>query len=648
MLKSKKWAVLAGTMIVSVVLAACQPTTIVQTQVVEKVVTQVQTVVETQVVEQTSIVEVQKEAYTTPHPILGDVRVRQAIAHCANRLQIAQAGYPSLSEAEAAGLMMDSPIQDSHWAHADGLTQYPFDVAKGTALLEEAGWTLAEGAAYRTSEEAAKVGAGELSLRFTTTNAQFRQTWAAVFESNMADCGIRIVRLHAPGAWWFGSSTGLRRRDFELGAFAWVGEADPSGRTLYACDEIPLPSTNWQGQNYMGWCNETASNAIKAANNTLDRDERIKQYAIFQQEFAKDMISLPIFARAEFSATNADLAGIEPSPGEAYHVNNVHEWELPGADTLIFGYTQEPATLFTLIESAFVAQNAKYLIDGEAITSKDYTYAVNLFFKDLPTLENGGATLEAVDVKDGDMVVDANGDVVALASGMKIKDADGNEMDYTGGGAKMQQMTLNWELESGITWSDGEPLKAADMELNKKIICDPESGATDFTVCERTAGFEVTDTSQKITLMPGYTPPLYFTLSYGWFPSHQVLGDGRNLADVPASEWSTLSELAELPLGTGPYVIKEWIKGQQMVFEANANFYKGAPKTPNVIIKFIADSQQAVAQLLVGDVDVLFGETILGVEAKTITDEIAKGSAVTLYTTPSATWEHVDFNLFVR
>lgn len=640
MIKSKKWALAAGTMIVSMVISACQPQVV--TQIVE--VTKEVQVVQTQVAVQTQVVveEVEKEAWTTPHPILSDLRVRQAIAYCTNTTQIAQAAYPSLTEEEAKGLYMDSPIQRSHWAHADGLQQYLFDVAKGGALLDEAGWTLAEGAAIRTNPDG-----DQLSLRFTTTNAAFRQTWAAVFESNMADCGIQIIRLHAPGSWWFGSSTGLRRRDFELGAFAWVGEADPGGRSLYACDEIPLPSNGWQGQNYMGWCNETASNAIKAANNTLDQAERIRQYAIFQQEFAKDMVSLPIFARAEFSATNADLVGIDPSPGEPYHVNNVYEWELPGADTLIFGYTQEPATLFTLIESAFVATNARTLIDGQGITSKDYTYAANMYFTQLPTIENGGAVLTAVEPAAGDQVVDANGDVVELAEGTMVTDDTGAAVAWAPG-VKMNQFTLNWELESGITWSDGEPLKAADMELAKKIVCDPESGAVDFTVCERTVGFEVTDTTQKITLMPGYTPPLYFTIVYGWYPSHQVLSDGRVLADVPASEWSTLAEVAETPLGTGPYAITEWVKGQQMTFVANEFFYKGAPKTPNLIIKFIADSQQAVAQLLVGDVDVLFGETILGVEAKTIQDEIAGGANVKLYTTPSATWEHVDFNLFVR
>ena len=112
-------------------------------------------------------------------------------------------------------------------------------------------------------------------MKFTTTTAQFRQTWAAVVEQNLADCGIQLLRQHVPASWWFGDTTGLARRDFELGAYAWVGQTDPKGRTLYACNQIPLPSNNWEGQNYMGWCNQAANDAIVKANNTLIRDERI-------------------------------------------------------------------------------------------------------------------------------------------------------------------------------------------------------------------------------------------------------------------------------------------------------------------------------------------------------------------------------------
>jgi ABC-type transport system substrate-binding protein len=629
---------LAFASIASMLLAACAPQVVTQVVEVTKEVEVVQTELVT--VQETVVQEVQAEAFTQPHPILSDLRVRQAIAYCSDRDALIQSVYPFVTDTST--LRMDSFIPTDHWAHAPGLEAYNHDPDMAASLLDEAGWTLAEGATVRSN-----ANGDALSLKFTTTSAAFRQTWAAVLEAQLAACGVQIIRLHAPASWWFGDTTGLARRDFELGAFAWVGQADPGGITLYSCDSIPLPSTNWEGQNYMGWCNEAASNGIKNANNTLVKDERIAQYAIVQQEFAKDVPSIPLFNRVDTTATNAALTGYAPAAGEAYSNYNIHEWEIPGADTLILGFSQEPASLFVLVEDAFVARNAANLIFGYGVTSLNYEYKANMYYQDLPTLENGGAVLNNVDVNAGDTVVDANGDVVEVADGVSLRDADGNTVEFAGSAVSMQQMVLTTTLVDGITWSDGEPLKAADMELNSKINCDPDSGATDFTVCERTASEEFSDTSYTLTLIPGYTPPTYFTLVPGWYPSHMVLADGRTLGEVPAAEWTTLPEVAESPLGTGPYVITGWEKGQSMTFEANPNFYLGAPKTPNVTIQFITDTNQAVAQLLTGDVDILFGETTTGNE-QTLTDAEAAEGLIKVYLTASATWEHVDINLFTK
>lgn len=623
--------------VASLILAACAPPatpqTIVQTQVVE-VTKEVEVV-------QTQVVEVEKEAFTRPHPILSDLRVRQAIAYGTNRSELIASVYSFVDNPDS--LLMDTFIPTDHWAHADGVTQYPYDPERAKSLLDEAGWTLAEGATYRTNADGQ-----ELALKFTTTTAQFRQTWAAVFESNMADIGLRVVRLHAPASWWFGDTTGLARRDFDLGAFAWVGEADPGGVTLYACDQIPVPSNNWDGQNYMGWCNETASAAIKAANNTLNREERIAQYAIAQQEFAKDMISLPLFNRVDVNASNKALVGLDEVPGEPHPTYNIHTWELPGQDTIILGLSQEPATLFQLVEDAFVASIAGSLIEGRWENSLNYDFQPNMYLTELPTLENGGAVLETVDVAEGTVVVDVNGDVGPLAAGMTVKDADGNEVEFSGGTVPMQQLTVTFQLVDGITWSDGEPLKAADIDLAGRINCDPESGATSLFDCERTAGGSNTDTSMTWIAVPGYTPPIYYGLADDfpvWYPSHLVLSDGRVLADVPASEWATLPEVAESPIGTGPYMITEWVKGQSMTFTANPFFYLGPPATPNIVIKIIADTNQAVAQLLTGEVDALFSETLgAGAEVQTVRDAADAGE-VSIYILPSSTWEHIDMNL---
>jgi hypothetical protein len=273
-----------------------------------------------------------------------------------------------------------------------------------------------------------------------------------VFEANMAACGMQVVRFHVPASWWFGDTTGLSRRDYELGAYAWVGQADPASAQLYACDYIPRPENGWAGQNSSGWCNETGSNALKNGDNTLDRQARIDNYAIAQEEFAKDMPVLPLFNRVETTATAADFENFRSAPGMSYQSWNAHEWVLPGRDTIVLAFSQEPASLFALVENAFVAVHASTYIFGLNEQSENYDFQPVLL-KSVPTLENGGTVMNTVEVKEGDTVVDATGSPVPLAAGVKVKDVDGNEVEFTGTPIKMPQLVITSPFLDGTTFS---------------------------------------------------------------------------------------------------------------------------------------------------------------------------------------------------
>ena len=537
---------------------------------------------------------------------------------------------------------MNTVIPTKHWAYAGdaNITIYNFDPEMGKSVLEAAGWVVDENTGYR-----AKDGVS-LTIHFTTTNSGFRQAWGAVFVSNMADCGIEIIPLYAPASWWFGDSTGVKRRDYQLGAFAWVGQADPGGQTLYACDQIPTAENNWQGQNGMGWCNEAASVAIKKANNTLVREDRIKEYTIVQTEFTKDIPTIPLFQRMDVYAVNANLTGFAPKTnGDGFYTYNVETWELPGKDTIVFGDLQEPSTLFQLIVDAMTARIVGSLTSGVTFISENFDYFENQQ-SPLSTIENGLALNNDVVVNDGDKIIDANGDPVDAAAGVKVVDNTGETVDYAAG-VTMKQLVVTYKWISGMMYSDGNPVIAADFELNYKINCDKESGATSFITCDQVQAIEfVDDTSYTVTWKPGYQGATYFLAPFAFYNSQLQLADGRLLKDVPAKEWQLVPEVAQFELqdNVGPYMIKEWVKGQKITMVPNPYFYGGTPKTPNMIFSFVT-SENAEAQLLAGQVDILDALTITSI-SQTLKDAADEGE-ITLITSPQATWEHIDINLFL-
>jgi ABC-type transport system substrate-binding protein len=590
---------------------------------------------------------------------LSDIKVRQAIAHCTNRNALVAVSYPFLSPEDQGKLLMDTWIPKSSPFYAEPSVQYTFDITKAGELLDAAGWKKPEGGATRVNDK------GEpLILRFTTTNASFRQTWGAVFEKQMAACGIIVQRSHIPGSIWFGGSSGLRRRDFDLGAFAWVGEPDPGGESLYACNNIPTPSNNWQGQNYMGWCNDAANKAIRDANNSLSVDARKAAYKIHQDEFAKDMISLPIFQRAEAGAFGKRLKGVKFNPTE-YYSASADKWE--GKDTAVLAFTQEPASMFSLVESAAVQRTVAQMVFGAGVTAYDYAYQTTDLEGDaFPTIENGGATNNEVELKDGDKFVAADGNVYQLkdgkvvdlegkdVEGAKVKNAAGEEQDAKAG-AKAPQIVVTYKHKAD-KWSDGEAVKKADRELAYKVNCDKTSGAVSYDTCDRIVGVEyIDDNSYKTTFVPGYQNFFYYLSGFqGAYPSHQVINSdgaykGKTLADVAPKDFATLPEIAELPMGAGPFILKSWEKGQKMTLVANPNYRGGAPKVKTVVVQFFGDTNGAVAALLTGEVDVVGTETLgAGSEVQAVLDAVKDGKAIEVFTQATPTWEHVDFNLNVK
>jgi ABC-type transport system substrate-binding protein len=630
----------------SFILSACTTPgqTIIQTVEVEKI-KEVEKVVTQEVikeVEKEVQVNVPVSAATAPFA-LGDLKVRQAMAYCTNKLDLVRSVYPLASAEEQEALVMHTMISREHWAYAgdENITIYPFDPEKGKALLDEAGWTLSGEEEYRSNADGI-----ELALKFTTTAAAFRQTWAAVFEQQMKECGIRIVRLHAPASWWFGDTTGLARRDFELGAFAWVGQVDPGGQTLWACDQIPGPDNGWEGQNNMGWCSEKATIGIKRANNTLIKDERIAAYTDVQQAYTEDLPALPLFNRTETFSVRADLTGFAPRPGEEYYVYNAHEWEVPGEDTIIIGFTQEPASLFGLVEDAFVAHVILTLLGMErSYTTLDYDFQP-VFLTEMPSIEKGTAQNNDVEVSAGTEVIDADGDIVVLEPGVKVVNAAGDIVEFTGGTVTMKQLVVTYEYRSDLRWSDGEPVKQADLELAYKIDCDRDSGATSYITCNKIQSMEFDGLKTIQTMKPGDQFPLYFSRDFRFYPSHRVIASGphagKTLAEVPAQDWATLAEIAEKPLGIGAYMVVDWVKGEKIVLAANPYYFGGAPKTPNMIISIVS-AENAEAQLLGGQVDVLGSETLSGI-TETLNNAENAGR-VNNYIIPGGTWEHIDINL---
>jgi ABC-type transport system substrate-binding protein len=104
----------------------------------------------------------------------------------------------------------------------------------------------------------------------------------------------------------------------------------------------------------------------------------------------------------------------------------------------------------------------------------------------------------------------------------------------------------------------------------------------------------VDDTTVKFTLCspdPAFPSKIAFS-SLG-------IQSAKHLADTTGGT----PALLEHPLGTGPYMVKEWQRGDHLTLVANPNYWGTAPKTANVIFKWNASATARLTDLQSGAVD---------------------------------------------
>jgi len=72
-------------------------------------------------------------------------------------------------------------------------------------------------------------------------------------------------------------------------------------------------------------------------------------------------------------------------------------------------------------------------------------------------------------------------------------------------------------------------------------------------------------------------------------------------ADYLASIGGDATKVAENPVGTGPYIMKEWVRGDHVTFVPNPNFWGETTKNQTFILKWNKESAARLLDLQAGN-----------------------------------------------
>lgn len=153
----------------------------------------------------------------------------------------------------------------------------------------------------------------------------------------------------------------------------------------------------------------------------------------------------------------------------------------------------------------------------------------------------------------------------------------------------VDETTWRFKLRAGVTFHNGNPFTASDVvytvEKAKESI-RPDLAANIATVTA------VDDLTVEIT-----TPKPYAVLP-------------NDLAELLILDEEYTTETGDeqmdlKPMGTGPYMLDQWIKEEKLVLKAFDNYWAGAPKIKTVTFRPITNPATRTAALLTGEVDVI-------------------------------------------
>ena len=138
-------------------------------------------------------------------------------------------------------------------------------------------------------------------------------------------------------------------------------------------------------------------------------------------------------------------------------------------------------------------------------------------------------------------------------------------------------------IRDDVKFTDGEPLTAGDVAFTYNL-CRDSSSVADFSMLK-----EAVATGE-------YTVEFHMTRPYSPWPYTMAV-----TGIVPEHAYD--EDYGENPIGSGRYVMKQWDRGQQVIFEANPDYYGGEVKIKKVTVLF-ADEDAALAAAKAGQVDV--------------------------------------------
>lgn len=251
--------------------------------------------------------------------------------------------------------------------------------------------------------------------------------------------------------------------------------------------------------------------------------------------------------------TRVDTASTTTGSAGAVTSGQRHPWTKPGV--LRLGSANDPDTLNPLLSAYQISTDLSMFWAGYLFNYSDANQLVPELATQVPTLQNGGIA------KDG--------------------------------------LTITYHLRKGVQWQDGAPFDASDVVFTWHAVMNPDNNVQTRTGYDDIVSIATPDRyTASVHLKKPYAPFVdsFLTMgstAYPVLPKHLL------------AQYHDINRVAynSKPIGTGPFVVQEWHRGQTLRMVANPHYWRAAPKLTAVEYYVIPDENTLATSMRTHELD---------------------------------------------
>lgn len=155
---------------------------------------------------------------------------------------------------------------------------------------------------------------------------------------------------------------------------------------------------------------------------------------------------------------------------------------------------------------------------------------------------------------------------------------------------KKDDLTYVFHLRKGVKFSDGTPFKASDVLASFNFYKTNPSGK----MIVASIDWEKTKVIDDNTIQVAFISP-----------SVAVFGQMNYIRITSEAAIKNPDAMKTKPVGTGAYMLKEWVTGTSMTLVKNPNYWGTKGVLETAVYKVITDASQRTNALLAGNVDLI-------------------------------------------